>query len=124
MEKIIYKDESYKIIGACMEVHTVLGSGFLESVYKDALELEFVKTGISFEREKEYYVDYKGTVLKHKYFADFILFDKIILEVKGISALSDEHIAQCMNYLKVSGCKLAILVNFGEVQMKFRRIVF
>ena len=123
MEKIIYKDESYKIIGLCMEVHNQLGKGFLEIVYKDALEYEFRKAGIPYEREKQYEVNYKGNILPHKFYADFVVYDKIILEVKGVSALINEHTAQTMNYLKVSGSKLGLLVNFGEIRLNSKRIV-
>ncbi len=123
MEKIIYKDESYEIIGKCMEVHNNLGAGFLEIVYKDALEYEFKKAKIPFEREKMYEVNYKGIILPHKFFADFVVFDKIILEVKAISAISDEFIAQALNYLKVSGNQLALVVNFGELKLNYKRIV-
>jgi len=123
MTDIIYKEESYQIIGKCMEVHNQLGAGFLEIVYKDALEYEFRNANIPFEREKEYEVDYKGIILPHRFYADFVVFDKIILEVKGVSALTDEFTAQCINYLKVSGCKLALLVNFGELKLNYKRIV-
>lgn len=123
MEGYLYKDETYKIIGKCMEVHNQLGAGFLEIVYKDALELEFQKANIPFEREKEYVVNYKGTVLKHKFYADFVVFDKIILEVKGVSGISDEFYAQCINYLKVSGNRIALLVNFGELKLNYKRII-
>lgn len=120
---IIYKEESYKIIGVCMEIHNNLGSGFLEIVYKDALEYEFRKADIQYEREKEYEVIYKDIILPHKFYADFVVFDKIILEIKGISGIADEHIAQTINYLKVSGCKLGLIVNFGELSLKYKRIV-
>ena len=78
MSSIIYKDESYKIIGLCMEVHNNLGKGFLEIVYKDALEYEFEQANIPYEREKEYPVNYKGIILPHKFYADFVVYDKII----------------------------------------------
>lgn len=106
-----------------MEVHNNLGTGFSEIVYKDALEYEMKQTGISFEREKEYVVNYKGTVLPHKFYADFVVFDKIILEVKGRSGIADEHIAQAINYLKVSENKLALVVNFGEAKLNYKRVV-
>ena len=106
-----------------MEVHNNLGPGFLEIVYKDALEYEFKKANIPFQREKEYEVNYKGIILPHKFYADFVLFDKIILEIKAVSGITDEFIAQCINYLKVSGNKLALLVNFGELSLKYKRIV-
>jgi GxxExxY protein len=124
MEELIYKEEAYKIVGICMEVHRNLGAGFLEIVYKDALELEFQKAGIFYEREKEYKVIYKGVILPHKFYADFVVMDKIILEVKGVSGLTDEFTAQCKNYLKVSGPKLSLLVNFGELSLRHKRIVF
>lgn len=123
MTDIIYKTESYKIIGICMEVHNNLGSGFLEIVYKDALEYEFRRAGIPFNREKEYAVNYKGTILPHKFYADFIAFDKIILEVKAVSEINDKYIAQSINYLSVSGCELSLIVNFGEMQLSYKRIV-
>jgi len=113
MENIIYKNESYNIIGKCFEVHNYLGPGFLEIVYKDALEYEFRKNEIPFRREVEYIVNYKDVILPHKFYADFVVYDTIILEVKGISAPADEHIAQTLNYLRVSGCRLGLLVNFG-----------
>ena len=123
MEKIIYKEESYQIIGTCMEVYNNLGAGFLEIVYKDALELEFRNAHIPFEREKMYEVKYKGTVLPHKFYADFVVYDKIILEVKGVAGIADEFIAQALNYLKVSGNQLALIVNFGELKLSYKRIV-
>lgn len=123
MTEIIYKEESFKIIGLCMEVHKNLGKGFLEIVYKDALEYEFTKNYIPYEREKEYVVNYKDIILPHKFYADFVLFDKIILEVKGMAGIADEHIAQTLNYLKVSGCKLGLIVNFGELSLQYKRVV-
>ncbi len=123
MSDLIYKDESYQIIGKCFEVHNNLGAGFLEIVYKDALEYEFKKTGIPYEREKEYTVNYKGIILPHKFYTDFVVFDKIILELKAVTGIADEFIAQAINYLKVSGNKLAIIVNFGELKLSYKRIV-
>lgn len=102
MTDILYKDESYAIIRKCMEVHNNLGSGFLEIVYKDALEYELRKANIPYEREKEYRVNYKGIILPHHFYADFVVYDKIILEVKGVSGITDEFTAQALNYLKVS----------------------
>ena len=123
MTEIIYKEESFKIIGLCMEVHNNLGKGFLEIVYKDALEYEFRKNNILFEREKEYVVNYKEIILPHKFYADFVVFDKIILEVKGMSGIAEEFIAQTLNYLKVSGLKLGLIVNFGELSLQYKRVV-
>jgi len=123
LENILYKEESFLLIGKCFEVHNNLGAGFLEIVYKDALEYEFRQSGIPYEREKKYDVNYKGIILKHKFYADFVIFDKIILEVKGSTGISDEFIAQGINYLKVSNNKLAIIVNFGELKLNYKRIV-
>lgn len=123
MSKIIYKEESYKITGICMDIHNNLGKGFLEIVYKDALEYEFNKANIPHEREKEYAVNYKGIILPHKFYADFVVYDKIVLEVKGISGIADEDVAQTLNYLKVSGNKLGLLVNFGKFKLRYKRIV-
>ena len=123
MGKLIYKEESYTIIGKCFEVHNNLGPGFLEIVYKDALEYEFQKAGIPYEREKEYTVNYKGLILPHKFYADFVVYDKIILEIKAVSGISDEFIARAINYLKVSNNKLTLIVNFGELKLNSKRIV-
>jgi GxxExxY protein len=123
MEKIIYKEESYAIIGICIEVHNNLGPGFLEIVYKDALEIEFEKAGIPFQREKKYEVNYKGIILRHKFYADFVIDEKIILEVKSVLSITDEFIAQGINYLKVSNNKLALIVNFGELKLVFMLVV-
>lgn len=105
-----------------MEVHNNLGHGFLEIVYKDALEFEFKRNQIPYEREKEYPVNYKGILLPHRFFADFIVFEKIILEVKGVNGIHDEHVAQAINYLKVSKNEVALVVNFEEPKLTFKRI--
>ena len=106
-----------------MEIHNYLGSGFLEVVYKDALELEFTMAGIPFEREKEYFINYKGYKLPHRFFADFIVYDKIILEVKDASTINETYVAQTLNYLKVSGERLALITNFGENSLNYQRII-
>ena len=124
MSELIYKDESYEIIGKCFEVHNNLGPGFLEIVYKDALEYEFKKANIPYTRETKYEVNYKGIVLPHYFYADFVVYDKIILEVKAVSSIVDEFVAQAINYLKVSENKLALIVNFGELKINYKRIVF
>ncbi|MES2747820.1 MAG: GxxExxY protein [Bacteroidota bacterium] len=123
MPNIIYKSESYKLLGILFEVHNNLGKGFLEIVYKDAIEYELEKSKIFFEREKVYSVKYKEAELKHKFYADFVVLDKIILEVKSSNCISDSHIAQAMNYLKVSGNRLAIIVNFNNESLEYKRII-
>ncbi|MFA7711714.1 MAG: GxxExxY protein [Candidatus Neomarinimicrobiota bacterium] len=121
--ELIYKEESYKIIGACIEVHKELGCGFLESVYHEALVIEMAKQKIPFEREKELSVQYKGEALSKSFYADFVCFDKIILEVKALSELASAHEAQVINYLKATGYKLGLLVNFGENSLNYKRLV-
>jgi GxxExxY protein len=121
---ILYKGESYEIIGKCMEVHNALGHGFLEVVYKDALEVIFKQDDILFEREKGYEVYFRKILLPHKFYADFVVLEKIILEVKCVSSLSNEHIAQTLNYLKVSDNKLGLLVNFGRGKLEYKRLLY
>jgi len=123
MTDLIYKQESYKIIGACLEVHKELGYGFLEPVYQEALSIEFQKQNIPFEKEKILSIIYKDIELEKKYIADFVCFSKIIVELKALSALTSEHESQVLNYLKATGFKLSILVNFGEESLKYKRIV-
>mgnify|MGYP001260918890 CR=1 FL=1 len=117
------QNETYKIIGICMEVHNNLGKGFSEIVYKDALEVEFNREGILYEREKEYLVNYKGVILPHKFYADFVVFDNVILEIKSVSKIADKHIAQAINYLKVSQNKIALVVNFNEDKLQYKRLI-
>ncbi len=123
MANITYKEESYAIVGCLFDVYNQLGSGFSEIVYKDAIEHEFNLREIPFEREKQYTVKYKDIILPHKFYADFVVMDKIILEIKSIEVLNDKHLAQCINYLKISGCKLALLVNFHKDFLDHQRIV-
>jgi GxxExxY protein len=115
MPQILYKEESFEIIGKCMKVHRELGNDFLEIVYKNALEYLFQKFKIPYEREKEYLVVFEDTILPHKFYADFVVYDKIILEVKAAKNFASEHLAQTINYLKVAGNTLGLLVNFGKI---------
>lgn len=124
MSDIIFKEESYAIIGKCMDVHNQLGHGFSEIVYKDALEIEFHQNKIYYNREREYPVYYKGILLPHKFYADFVVFDTIILEIKCVKTIADEHVSQAINYLKVSNNKLALLVNFARGKLEYQRIVY
>jgi len=124
MSELILKDESYKLVGVCMEVHRELGMGFKEGIYQDALEIEFQHQGIPYQREQMFRIEYKGKVLKHRYKADFIVFNQIVLEVKATTLIVDSFVAQTINYLKASGLKLGIIANFGERSLTFKRIVF
>jgi GxxExxY protein len=124
MSEIILKDESYKIIGLCMEVHSTLGRGFKEIVYQDALEFELAKNNIYFRREKRFDIVYKGYVLPHSYRADFIVYDRIVLEVKASSIIVNNFVKQTINYLKASGLQLGIIANFGQSSFISQRVVF
>ena len=124
MADIIFKDESYQLIGICMEIHRELGMGFKEIVYKDALEYEFKTKSIAYTREKEYKIEYKGIILPHRYYADCIIYDSIILEVKSSYMIANDFVTQTINYLKASGLKLGIVANFGEKSFTSKRVVF
>ena len=123
MNDIYLKEEVFKIIGLCMEVHRILGKGHNEVIYKDALEYEFRLNNIPFEREKEYKIQYKDFILPRKYNADFVVFNEIIFEVKAIPQLSISDTKQTLNYLASSKNKLGLLVNFGEDSLKYKRII-
>ena len=115
------EEETYKIIGICMEVHRTLGPGLLEIIYKDALEIEFKENNIPFEREKEFDINYKGKILPHKFYADFIVKGDIILEVKAVKEFSNEHIAQILNYLKLANSEIGLMVNFQTKSLEYKR---
>ena len=121
---LIYKQEVFKIIGAAMEVHTTLGPGFLEEVYKEALTLELQARKIPFEKEKLIKITYKNKVLQKHYSADFICYDKIILEIKALSGFVPEHEAQLLNYLKATQIKIGLLINFGKKSLDHKRYIF
>jgi GxxExxY protein len=121
--KYPYQEETYRIIGICMEVHRILGKGFLEIVYKDALEYEFKLQNIPYEREKKYEIEYKDIILSHYFHADFVVFDKIILEVKAQQGIVENHIKWVINYLAASKCKLGLIVNFGEDSLVTKRVI-
>jgi GxxExxY protein len=123
MENFYLKEETYKVIGLCMEVHKILGKGHSEVVYKDALEYEFKINSIPFEREKIYEIEYKEIILPRKYVADFVVYDEIIFEVKAISQLTNSDIKQTLNYLASSKNKIGLLTNFGEDSLKYKRII-
>jgi GxxExxY protein len=124
MTDIFFKEESYKIVGLCMEVHRTLGMGFKESTYKEALELEFIDNQFKYERERRFAIEYKKRALPSYYVADFILFDSIILEIKAASAIIDPHFYQAISYLRASDLKLGLVINFGTPSLQFKRVVF
>ncbi|MGN6601635.1 MAG: GxxExxY protein [Ginsengibacter sp.] len=125
MNSLLYENKTYSIIGLCMEVHSNLGHGFSEIVYKDAISLEAALKGIPLEREKEFKIKYKNVILKHSYFADFVFFDKVIVEVKAVEKqINDVFITQTLNYLKASGCKIGLIINFGRQSLEHKRLIF
>ncbi len=120
---LLYPKESYKITGALYEVHKELGPGLLEKVYQEALEKELRMQGIPFEREKCFNILYKGMVLDQMYIADFVCYDKIVVELKSVETLMPIHTAQVINYLTITGYKLGLLANFNARQIIPERIV-
>jgi GxxExxY protein len=123
MPEILYKEESYKIIGSCMKVHAELGAGFLESVYQEALEKQFIKDSIPYEREKVLKIKYDGKQLRKTFKADFVCYDKIIVELKAAPFIHNQNYLQTKNYLKTTKFELGLLVNFGEPSLVYKRIL-
>lgn len=123
MIDILYKDESYKINGAIFEVSNVMGPGLMEKAYQEALEKEFTLRGIPFEREKRFKLQYKGEPLQQEYIADFVCYGKIVVELKTVDSISKVHMAQVINYLKLTGMKLGLLVNFSSQNVKPIRLL-
>ncbi|MCZ4695927.1 GxxExxY protein [Ancylomarina euxinus] len=119
-----FKQECYDIVGLCMLVHSELGAGFLEGVYQEALEIELVKADIDHIRECQIEINYKGVILDKKYYSDFLCYDEIIVELKTVKSLDDNHMAQLMNYMKATNKKVGLLVNFGTKSLEYKRVVF
>ncbi|MBI5952223.1 MAG: GxxExxY protein [Chloroflexi bacterium] len=122
MTELLYKQLSFAVIGAAMEVHTVLGSGFLEAIYQAALEKELSLRGIPFTRKVKLPVSYKGDLIG-EYEADLVADEKIIVELKAISKLNSAHEAQAIHYLTATGLQLALLINFGANSLEYRRVI-
>jgi len=123
--EIVLKEESYRIVGACFEVYNAMGCGFLEAVYQECLGIEFSNQEIPFKAQIPLELTYKGQVLEQKYVPDFTCFEKVIVEIKALKELSDEHRAQVHNYLKATGYRLGLLVNFGQhPKLQYERIVY
>jgi GxxExxY protein len=121
----ILNEETSRIIGIGIEIHKILGPGFLEIVYKDAFEHDFLLNNFFFEREKEYQICYKDTILRHKFYADFVVFENVILEIKAKEGgIAEEDLAQSLNYLKCSGCKVALILNFAKLKLEIKRVIF
>lgn len=120
---LIYKDEVFEIIGVCMEIHRILGKGFNEVVYKDAMEYEFKTREMDYKREMKFKIQYKDIIPPRTYNADFVYEEKIVLEVKAQQQVIDSHLKQTINYLAASKIKLGLIINFGEDSLKFKRVV-
>ena len=123
MDELICREESYKIVGICMDIYNTLGMGFDEVVYKDALEIEFKRHGIPYWREKEYNIIYKGIDLNRKYYVDFIVYNQIILEVKSKSMIVEPHLLQAKNYCACAQLRLGLVVNFGGTSLQYKRVL-
>ncbi|MBE9475339.1 MAG: GxxExxY protein [Chloroflexi bacterium] len=123
MTELILKDEVFAIVGAAMEVHNVLGCGFLEPVYQEALEIELSKRKMPYTPQKKLPIYYKGHRLKRAYVPDYIAFEKIVIEIKAVSTLSSLEESQLLNYLKASNLQVGLLLNFGAESLQWKRMV-
>ncbi|MCB1105089.1 MAG: GxxExxY protein [Cephaloticoccus sp.] len=123
MSDLLYKEECFLLVGYCMEIHTTLGQGHDEVIYKDSLAIELQNNRVPYAREKKFEITYKGVTLPHHYFADFVVQDKIIFEAKAVEKLTDAHIKQVLNYLAAARLRLGLLVNFGAASLEWRRVI-
>ena len=121
---LLYKEEVYTIVGFCLEVRRILGYGFSESIYKDAMEQEFIDNQLPYTREQGLSVQYKGKLLRHKFSADFTVFENIIVEVKsGEDGVIEKTVAQTLNYLRASGFRVGLIINFGKTKLEYKRLI-
>ena len=123
MAELLYREETHKLIGLCMEIHRELGKGHDEVIYKDALVVELSRADIPFSREKKYEVVYNGVILPHFHFADFVVSDKVLFEAKAVEQLTDAHVKQVLNYLAASKLRVGLLVNFGGDSLEWKRVI-
>jgi GxxExxY protein len=123
MSALMYKDEVFQLVGYCMEIHRELGKGHDEVIYKDALVIELSRSRVPFSREKNYEIVYKEVVLPHFYYADFVVWEKILLEAKAVDKLTEAHLKQVLNYLAASKLQVGLLVNFGSDSLEWKRVV-
>ena len=122
--ELLFKEEVYRIIGCAIEVHKELGNGFLEAVYQEAMETELADKSIPFDPQKSLRILYKGKYLKKEYVADLVAYDKIIVELKSVSQLTEIEQAQILNYLKATGFRVGLLINFGSVgKLEWKRFI-
>jgi GxxExxY protein len=124
MGNILYPEESYAIVGACFEVYKRMGCGFFEAVYQECLEIEFEYRGVPFQSQREFTLQYRELKLKQWFKADFLCYGQILVEIKAVSTLADEHRAQVINYLNATKLQLGILVNFGHhPKLEYERFI-
>ena len=123
MAEFLYREETHRLIGFCMEIHRELGKGHDEVIYKDALVVELNRANVPFAREHKYEVNYKGVILPHSYWADFVVWNKILFEAKAVEQLTDAHVKQVLNYLAASKLRLGLLVNFGADSLEWKRVI-
>ena len=123
MSEILYREDTHRLIGLCMEIHRELGKGHDEVLYKDALVVELSRANVSFAREQKFEVKYKDVILPHFYFADFVVDGKILFEAKAVERLADPHIKQVLNYLAASKLRVGLLVNFGGDSLEWKRVI-
>ena len=123
MSELIYKEEIFQLVGLSMEIHRELGKGHDEVIYKDAFVVELSRAAIPFSREKNYEITYKGVILPHYYYADFVVCDKILFEAKAVEKLTDSHFKQMLNYLAASRLRIGLLVNFGGDALEWKRVI-
>ena len=123
MTELLFKDEVNNIVGAAMEVHRAMGCGFLEPVYQEALEIELNERKIPFYPQREMFICYKGYRLKKSYVADFLAYDRIIVEIKALIDLTSREETQLLNYLKATGLQVGLLINFGAESLQWKRKV-
>lgn len=123
MSDLLFKEEIFKLVGFCMEIHRELGKGHDEVIYKDALVVELQRAQVPFSRELKYEISYKGVILPHHYRADFVVWNNILFEAKATDRLTDLHVKQVLNYLAASKLELGLLVNFGADSLEWKRVV-
>ena len=123
MDELLFKEESYKIIGTCIAVHKKLGAGFLDAVYKEVLEKEFKKNNIPYEKKKKLQIFYDGEPLNKHFTAEYVCYDKIIIEVKSVAQIEEQAKKEAVNYLKATHYKLGLLINFGQSSLKWKRLI-
>ena len=123
MAELLYRGETHRLIGLCMEIHRELGKGHDEIIYKDALVVELSHASIPFAREKKYEIAYKGVILPHFYYADFVVWEKILFEAKVVEKLNDAHVKQVLNYLAASKLRVGLFVNFGGDSLEWKRVI-